>query len=246
MIRTTFRGLAWMGAVAALTVAPPAAAQQSTEANVPALISHGRGETTIAPDRAELTVQVETRAPDGARASQQNAALVKAVLDTLRAGFGLTDRDLVTTGYSLQPQMVYPGDGKPPQVSGFIASNSVRVRTGQLARVGAIIDAAIKKGATNIAGLVFYASNVDEVRRTALAQAVENARRDAEAMARAAGGQLGALIELMSEQTDVTRPPMPMFDMRQKAAMAVETQVQPGEEKVTAVVTGRWRFVPAR
>ncbi len=118
------------------------------------------------------------------------------------------------------------------------------MRTDKLDRVGAVIDAAIKKGATNIAGLLFYSSNVDEARRGALGQAIENARRDAEVMARAAGGQLGALIELASQQFDVIRPPMPMFDMRQKAAM--ETPIQPGEEKITAMVTGRWRFIPAR
>ena len=232
-------------ALAMLAFGSRALAQQAqTDQAIPALVAHGRGETTIAPNRAELTVQVETRGADGARASQQNAVLVKAVLDTLRAGFRLTDRDLVTTGYSLQPQMVYPGEGKPPQVTGFVASNSVRVRTDQLDRVGAIIDAAIKKGATGVSGLVFYSSNVDDARRSALAQAVENARRDAEVMARAAGGQLGSLIELTSEQVDVVRPPMPRFEMMQKAD--VETQVQPGEEKITAVVTGRWRFMPAR
>src|SRR5689334_11520442 len=93
-----------VGTAVAFTVAAPARAQQAqAEANVPALVAHGRGETTSAPNRAELTVQVETRGADGARASQQNAAIVKAVLDTLRTGFRLTDRDLVTTGYSLQP-----------------------------------------------------------------------------------------------------------------------------------------------
>jgi uncharacterized protein YggE len=242
MPRIIFRSIT-LAAIAAVALAPSGRAQQSqAEASVPALVAQGRGETTIAPNRAELTVQVETRGVDGTRASQQNAALVKAVLDTLRAGFRLTDRDLVTTGYSLQPQMVYPGDGKAPQVVGYIASNSVRVRTDQLDRVGAVIDAAIKKGATSVAGLVFYSANVDEARRTALAQAVENARRDAEVMAQAAGGQLGALIELMSQQVDVIRPPMPMFEMRQQKA-DVATQVQPGEEKITAMVTGRWRFV---
>jgi hypothetical protein len=35
-----------------------------------------------------------------------------------------------------------------------------------------------------------------------------------------------------------------MFEMREKAA--IETPVQPGEEKVTALVPGRWRFVPAQ
>src|SRR5262245_52003452 len=89
----------------AFALAVPAIAQQTqSDPNVPALVAHGRGETTMAPNRAELTVQVETRGTDGTRASQQNAAIVKAVLDTLRAGFKLTDRDLATSGYSLQPQ----------------------------------------------------------------------------------------------------------------------------------------------
>lgn len=228
-----------------------AGAATSTSAQVtppdpgtPALVAHGRGEITSIPNRAELTVQVETRGSDGARASQQNATVVKAVLDTLRTAFRLTERDMVTSGYSLQPQLVYPGEGKAPQVVGFIATNSIRVRTEQLDKVGSIIDASIKKGATSIAGLSFYSSNVDEARRTALAQAVENARRDADVMARAAGGQLGALIELTSEQVDVVRPPMPMFEMQRKAA--AETQIQPGEEKIVAMVTGRWRFVASR
>lgn len=218
-------------------------AQSQTEPAGPALIARGNGETTSAPNRAELMVQVETRGTDATRAGQQNAVIIRAVLDTLKSGFGLTDRDLSTAGYSLQPQMVYPGDGKAPQVVGYVAANSIRVRTDRLERVGSLIDAATKKGATSIVGLSFYSSNVDDARRVALAQAVENARKDAEVMARAAGGQLGALIELTSEQVDVIRPPSPMFEMRAKVA---ETPVQPGEEKITAAVVGRWRFVPNR
>jgi hypothetical protein len=37
---------------------------------------------------------------------------------------------------------------------------------------------------------------------------------------------------------------MPRFDMMQKAS--VETSIQPGEEKITASVTGRWRFISQR
>jgi uncharacterized protein YggE len=217
-------------------------AQAITAANNPQILAHGRGEVEIIPDRAEITVQVETRAGDGARASDQNALIVRAILDTLRRGFRLGDKELATIGYSLRPQLVYPSDGKPPQVTGYVAVNTVRVRTSETARAGAIIDAAIAKGATGLGGLSFYAANTDEARRRALAAAVESARRDAEAMATAAGGRLGQLIEL------TTNPPEPVWPM-QAAAMVeagriaqAPTPIQIGDQKVSATVSARWLF----
>ena len=60
------------------------------------------------------------------------------------------------------------------------------------------VEAALAKGANQISGLEFYASKADDVRRAALANATAAARGDAEAMAHAAGGSLGPLLELTS------------------------------------------------
>ena len=164
---------------------------QSLTVSTPQIVTQGRSEIEVAPDRAELRLSVETRATTGSEAGRQNSQIVAAVLDTLRRGFGLTDRDLVTLGYMLQPQMSYPRDGSAPKVEGYAASNTIRVRTGAIDRVGSMIDAALRKGATNISGLNFSATGTDDARRSALAAAVELAKKDAEAMATAAGGRLG-------------------------------------------------------
>jgi len=97
-----------------------------------------------------------------------------------------------------------------------------------------------------INSLSFYASSIDEARRQAIAAAVASARADAEAMARAAGGTLGALIELSTGGPTI--PPRPMYDMaaRGKTMMAEATPVNPGLQTVTVFVTARWRFEPAR
>ena len=220
-------------------------AQGASPANTtPQIVTHGRGEVDVVPDRGELVIRIETRAVEGGRAAETNAAIVRAVLDTLRRGFRLTDLELATVGYSLQPQMVYTNDGKPPQLAGFVALNSVQARTDQLSRIGAMIDAAVKRGATGIAGISFYSANIDDARRRALGIAVESARRDAEVMAVAAGGRLGSLIELSNEAVDAFRPPPQAMLLMESRAAAVETPVQAGEQKVTVMVTGRWRFVP--
>lgn len=88
----------------------------------------------------------------------------------------------------------------------------------------------------------FAASRTDEARREALARAVERARADAEAMARAAGGRLGALLELTTEPRSTV--------LRRYAPQAVElagevelpTPILPGEQTITVRVMGRWRF----
>jgi uncharacterized protein YggE len=175
-LRNGFGGLGWSTAVALIAFAVPAAGSAQISpptqpAPPPQIITQGRGEVDVIPDRGELIVQVETRAVDGGQAGAANAAAIAAVLDTLKRGFRLVDRDLATIGYNLHPQMVYPGDGKAPRVVGFVATNSIRVRTEQVARIGAMIDAAITKGATGVAGLTFYAANVDDARRRALAMA---------------------------------------------------------------------------
>ena len=225
----------------AVGATPAIAWGQAGDATVPQLTARGVGEVEITPDRCEVIWQVVTRAATAARASDANASGVRAVLDTLRRAFGLTDRDLGTAGYSLTQQMSYPGDGKPPQLVGYVATNSVRLKTDQLARIGAMLDAAIAKGATNVSGLTFFAASSDDARRRALGIAVDRARRDAEAMARAAGGRLGQLLELTSEFSAEPRP-MPMAEM---AMMRVaETPIQPSDIKVSAAVVGRWRFLP--
>ncbi len=211
----------------------------------PQLVTSGRGEVEVAPDRAELTMSVETRALTGSAAGRENAAIVAGVLDTLRKGFKLTDKDLTTIGYSLRPEMSYPRDGGPPRVEGYVAVNMVRVRTENIAQVGQMIDAALVKRATNVAALAFSSSNAEDARRQALAIAVENSRRDAEIMAKAAGGTLGDLIELTSENQGGYRPsPVPMMLEARASMDAVPTQIQAGDQKISASVVARWKFVP--
>jgi uncharacterized protein len=219
--------------------------QASAVPPAPQIVTQGRSEIEVAPDRAELRLSVETRASTGAEAGRQNSQIVAAVLDTLRRGFGLTDRDLVTLGYMLQPQMVYPRDGAAPRVEGYVATNTVRVRTGSIDRVGAMIDASLRKGATNISGLSFSATGTDDARRTALSMAVEQARRDAEAMAVAAGGRLGPLLELINQEMDLRSPAPLMMAMEAKLMSdGAPTQIQAGEQTIVARVSARWVFQP--
>lgn len=214
---------------------------QQVPSTVPQVVTAGRGEVDIKPDRVRMEFGVETRAASAAAAAAENSRRQRAVLDTLLK-LGIGQDQIQTANLQVTPEMVYPGQGQPPKVSGYAARNSVRVEVLKLEQAGVLVDAALAKGATNIMGLQFYSSRAAEARREALVRAVKAARLDAEAMATAAGYQLGALIEISSGGPS-DGPILMSMDMARSprlAASAEPTPVNPGELKVVETVSVRW------
>jgi uncharacterized protein len=207
------------------------------------LVASGQGEAKVTPDRVSVLVNVQTRASTAAAAAADNARRTRAVLDALGA-LGLTKDQLSTEGYSAYPELRYDKDGGAPHVTGYVITNSVRAESKRVEQAGAIIDAALSAGANMINALSFYASSIDVPRREAITLAVASARADAQAMAAAAGGSIGELVELSTQGPTV--PPRPMFDMaaRGKVAMAEQTPINPGQQTISVYVSARWRFVP--
>lgn len=230
-----------MLAAVAFTAALPAQ-QPTTAALQPQISTSANGESRVQPDRATIVFAVETRAATAAKAGADNARRQKAVLDTLRK-LGLVEGQLSTSGYSVAPEMRY--DGKQPQVTGYVARNTVQAEVRRIEQVGILIDAALGAGSNVVSSLRFYSSKAEEARRTALADAVSKARADADAMARAAGGSIGGLIELSTSAQP--RQFGEEFAMARAAgADAAQTPIEPGEQIVSVFVSARWIFIPAR
>jgi uncharacterized protein len=236
------RFLTVVSSAAVVAFSSPAIAQiqPASQPAVPQIVTMGRGEIKSSPDRATIMFAVETRAATAAAAGSDNARRQRAVIDTLRK-LGIPESRISTTGYQVSPEYSYQ-QGTSPRLIAYTARNAIRVEVEQLSLLGRYIDAALGAGANQISSLDFKSSREDELRREALAAAVTQARADAEAMARAAGGTLGGLLEVSSGYD--FRPPMPMemSAMRVKAA-DVETPIVPGEQSTVATVTASWAFL---
>src|SRR5205823_3537406 len=163
-------------------------------AAIPQIAVTGRGEIKVSPDRATIQISVQTRAATAAAAAAENATKQQSVLSALRA-LGFTNDQLSTVNYNVYPEQRYD-QGKEPVIVGYNVTNTILVDVRKLNQVGPAIDAALSHGANMINSLQFYASNTETARRTAIASAIEKARLDADAAARAAGGSLGGLIEI--------------------------------------------------
>lgn len=243
IIREAALGLA---PVFALSLAAlPLTAQSGTPPTPPppSISTSAVGETTVVPDRAMVSVAVESQGQTAAAAGAENARLQTKVIDAVKAA-GVAAAQIRTSGYNVFPEYTQPTGAKGPRISGYRAHNTVQVEVRNLESVGKVIDAVLAAGATNLGGLSLFASNTDAARREALQKAVAKARADAEVAAAAAGGSLGALVELTTEPFGTPQPIM--VRAMAESRMAAATPVEAGEMTVQAVVHVRWQFVPGQ
>lgn len=194
----------------------------------------------ISPDRAVIPITIESDASSSAAAGAQNARRTQAVVSALRA-LGAGAQDIITEAYTVQPQWEYL-PSKPPRRTGFRASMQVQLKISDLQRLGTWIDAALAAGASGIGNIQFDSTPMQSARQQALTLAVQHAQSDATALALAAGGALGMLLELSTQQSQL-QPGLSTVVVSAARREAPETRFQTSLLQVRALVLARWAFI---
>jgi hypothetical protein len=195
----------------------------------------GEGRATAAPDVAVAFLGVEVEAPDLSAASADANARMRRVLDALSSA-GVAKKDVQTSRYDVAvDRRVDPrGGAAPPPV--YRVATEARVTVRDLGRVGHVLDAAVKAGANSTRGLSFQKEDPSAERGRALAAAVADARAKAEVLARAAGRELGEVLQI--SEGGAARPG-PLPGVRMMAAVS-EAPVEAGELQISAHVEIAW------
>ena len=143
---------------------------------------------------------------------------------------GIAAEDIQTQDVSVYPQTV---DQSGKQViTGYQASLSVTVKVHDISKLGEVITAANAAGANNISGPTFTVADPAPARAKAIDEAVADARKSAEAMAKAAGKSVGAVLSMSSSDAGVS----PMYSASDAAGAAKSVPIQPGQLDITANV----------
>ena len=181
----------------------------------------GEGEAAAAPDMAIISLVVLQEKPTAREALTANNEAMAKVLDAMKKA-GIAERDLQTSGFSIDPRYVYPenkDNTQPPQapkIVGYAVSNSLTVRVRDLKKVGEILDQSVTLGVNQGGNLAFTNDKPEAVIEEARKKAVANALAKAKTLTEAAGVGLGKVIEI-SEQSYSPRP-MPMGREKMMAA----------------------------
>lgn len=243
MRRTRLVPVSILGGLFAIPVAAQLPSNAMAAEERPALNVGADAEIQVAPDRAHLSVAVETRGRTSQQAGAESARIQAAVLQALRR-LGVASAQLQTRAVQVTPEYQYPREGGRPSVTGYVARNEVVVEVRDLTTIGSLIDASLAQGATNIGGPHFSLANPDSARREALDIAVRRAVADAQVMARAAGVRVGQVLEISSNAYAA-----PLGEVSQARAMlsvadAAQTPVESGLITVRSSVRLKVAILP--
>jgi len=216
------------GAATAQT-APVAAPMTSSDGTL--LSVSAQAEARRVPDVATLSAGVVTQAADANAAMRANATQMDKVMAAVKAA-GIADRDIRTSGISLNPQYKYV-ENQSPTITGYQASNTVDLKVRDVARLGKVLDALVASGANQVNGPSFEIDQPEPVYDQARRDALQKAQARAEMYAMALGLKVRRIVSI--SEGGGYRPPMPMPMMAMaRAKNESDTSVAPGETTLTA------------
>ena len=204
----------------------------------------GEAKTLVAPDRAKITLGIDQ---DAATASQAQDGVRNVIAGTIAflKSQGISDPLIQSTTLSINPNYRWDRDDQSQKLIGYRSSQSIIVTVEDLAQLQKVIDGALAKGISRLAPPDLYYSQAEELKRTVLANAFRDALADAQALADAAGMQVGSATSIRAayEPTYSPRPEMRVAAMAMDAEADSNTQYS-GQIEISASVQVSFSLVP--
>jgi uncharacterized protein YggE len=180
---------------ALLALLPASLLQGQTAARDSLLTVSTSRSTRVVADRASLYVIVEGTAETAVDAVARAESKLKGVTDALAKLSPRVEADrpfAYTVGATPAPNG-FPGVSTPPT---NLARWVIRVQIPHAEQTAHVIAAVLGAGAASSSTLTFEVTGADSIRRSRISDAVAASRIDAEALAAAMGGRLGALVSV--------------------------------------------------
>ena len=167
----------------------------------------GMAEVSAEPDIARVTLGVESRKPTMEAARAEVAATVDRVLALARE-LKIDPKQVNATRVQVQPEYRWNENDRERVLLGYMVSRQVEIELKDLDKLGALLERAVDAGVNQVGDPMLDSSRRKDLEREAMTKAVEDARLNAEALARAAGAKLGAVRTLSASGS---APPVPMY-----------------------------------
>ena len=155
--------------------------------------AQGVSSIEVSPDIAAIYFNVQVINDSAESAKDEVARIVAELEDSLLDV--VDENEITTTSFNIYPNYVYSGRGN--EIKGYVASQSIEVRTERIDKVARIVDKGVDAGAL-VSWINFELSNEheQEVKAEALTKAAEDGKNKASAIAKGLGKRLGRLVSV--------------------------------------------------
>jgi uncharacterized protein YggE len=230
---------AWVAAMVLAASVPATAA----EAPLRLVSVSGSGEVKAQPDMAYLTLGVDARRPTLNDARAEVNATVEKILALTRE-LKIDPKHVDSTRLNVQPDYRWDEKNSQQVLLGYVVNRQVEIELRDLDKLGPLLERAVSAGVNQVSSPRLDSSKRKELERQALASAVEDARLNADALARAAGARLGPVQNLSAGGGG----PQPVFMQRNMIAAApmadaAEKSYAPSEMNFSATVSAQYSLL---
>jgi len=212
----------------------------------------GTGDVSIKPDLAVINFSVVSNAKTVVEATTKNTKDMNAIVNVAKS-LGVEDKDLQTTGYSINPQYNYVDEPVPSVqcaggmcpvaaagkriLSGYDVTQTLTVKMRDMSKIGQIIEEATASGANQVGDLQFTIDNPEVAQADARKIAIDDAKAKAQKLA----SQMEVKLGRITGYSEGGYYPMAQLnyaakDMAAGSGTAAVPNIQTGENKVTSNV----------
>lgn len=203
----------------------------------------GSGKVTGTPDTLKADIGIEADGADVSSALNEASAKVKKVTDAVVAA-GVKREDIATQTVTLNAQYAAPLPGGTSQISGYQATNSLRITMRDLATASAVLAAASTAGGNNtrISNVSFSIDDNSDLMRQAREAAFNDARSRAGQYADLAGDSLGKVLTITEATSGQEQTSKYESTYRADGAATAPIPVEPGQQTLTFTVTVKYQL----
>lgn len=197
----------------------------------------GEGKVEVVPDSANVEAGITVTNAATVEAAQSEINEVNNAIIAEMQKLGIDKKYIKTANYSIYPNYDFETGRR---ITGYAADVRVTITTKQIDQVSQIVSAATAAGANTISGTSFTVSDPAKYREAARNAAIENAKHQANAIAKSLGIKLGPVVNIV--EASPSNPDFPIVNQKMAfgAGGAAESAVpdfQAGTQEISSVVT---------
>lgn len=206
---------------------------------VSVISAKGSAKTEVKPDTATVTIAVESNSKKLQAAIDENNEVSEKINARIKEILGEGDT-IKTTSYQVNPVYTYDKSFTPPnKLTGYRVINQIKIKTGDISKLGEIIEVSLASGANRVSGLSYEVSDTDKVCKCLLKKAAQDARAEADILANSLGVKIKGIKKVSSSCNDRQVRPYMMESFARGMGDAVTSTapaLEAGESTINAQV----------
>ena len=168
--------------------------------NVGHISVSGSATVNVAPDTANVSFGLSTKAKTAQAAKEANDAMLKNLNEVLKK-YEIKENELSMNYINIRPYYEYRGNSN--ELVGYVAQKTITIKIREIEKYNSFVDDLLKIGISDINSVDFAVEDIKAVRNQARVKAVENAREKAELFASSVSKKVVDVIEISESDVSV-------------------------------------------